>query len=388
MAQERGLPGEEVLVDFLGGAGDLGELGAVGNEGGLDAEFLRDAVAVALDALLKLDLGLAEGNVVGIAARATGERFRVAGEAGADGGGEGREEARVAFAEVDALEDGGRGIALLGSFGDLEDEGVAADFERRGVDVPGLVFAPMPDGVEDTEAGAAEAFAAADAPIGIGGGRETGGAGLDLRTALLLEPIETAEFLEVAFEDVAEGREVPDIEGGVIEELRRNGALGPVGFLAGFVDSNAEVLFEEAGEADALAAEELGGEHRVEDAFRAETAEIVKEPEVKIAAVHHEVFLREHLEEGLDVQTRCEDIDEIDFAVDEELKEADPGLVVIHVVRLGIEEDLLHAGQRGEQRVEGTGLVEELIGGRTSGHFDAEQTANGQWKKTGNHASG
>lgn len=388
MAEEGRLPGEEVVIDLPGGAGDLGELRAVGDEGGLDAEFLGDAVAVGLDALLELDLGLAEGDVIGIATGAAGERLWVAGESGVDGGGERGEEARVAFTEVDALKNRGLGIALLGGFGYLEDEGVAADFEGRGVDALSLIFAPVPDGVEDAEAGAAETFAAADAPIGLGGGRETGGAGVDLGAALLLKPIEAAEFLEVAFEDVAERREVPDVEGGVVEEFRRDGALGPVGFLAGFVDGDAEVLFEETGETDALAAEELGREHRVEDAFWAEAAEVVQEAEIEIAAVHHEVFLREDGEERLDVQTGREDIDEVDFTVDEELKEADAGLVMIHVVRLGIEEDLLHAGQRSEQRVEGTGLVEELIGGRTSGHFDAEQTANGQWEEARNHASG
>jgi len=46
VAEEVGLPGEEVIVDFLRGTGDLGELGAVGDESGLDAEFLGDAVAV------------------------------------------------------------------------------------------------------------------------------------------------------------------------------------------------------------------------------------------------------------------------------------------------------------------------------------------------------
>ena len=58
--EEGGLPGEELVVDFPGGAGDLGQLRAVGDEGGLDAEFLGDAVAVGLDAVLEFDFGLGE----------------------------------------------------------------------------------------------------------------------------------------------------------------------------------------------------------------------------------------------------------------------------------------------------------------------------------------
>jgi hypothetical protein len=91
--------------------------------------------------------------------------------------------------------------------------------------------------------------------------------------------------------------------------------------------------------------------------------------------------------ERLDVQSGGEDIDEEDFAADQELKEADPGLVVIHVVRLGIEEDLVDAVEGSEEGSKRSGLVEELIGGRASGHFDAEQTANRQGKEAGNHAS-
>ena len=153
------------------------------------------------------------------------------------------------------------------------------------------------------------------------------------------------------------------------------------------------MLFEEAGEADALAAEELGGEHRVENAFRAEAAEVVEEAEIEIAAVHHEVFFREDLEEWLDFQAGSEDIDEEDLTIDQELEEADAGLVVIHVVRLGIEGDFVHAVEGLEQRSKRAGLIDEGITGRPgglgrgpgSGGFDAEEAANGGRQETGNH---
>jgi len=52
----------------------------------------------------------------------------------------------------------------------------------------------MPDRVKDGQAEAAEAFAAADAPIVLGGGSEAFGAGLDLGAALLIEPVEAVEL--------------------------------------------------------------------------------------------------------------------------------------------------------------------------------------------------
>src|ERR1019366_1127742 len=167
----------------------------------------------------------------------------------------------VAAAEVEVGEERRLGFAVLGGLGKLDQKGVAADLERRRVEALGLRLAPMPDSVEHAEAGAAEAFAAADTPVVVGGGRKAGGAGLDLRAALLLEPGDTVKLGELAEENVAQRRQMPDVERGVVEEFRRDRALGPVGFLAGLVDRGAEVILEERAEADALAAEELRGEH-------------------------------------------------------------------------------------------------------------------------------
>ena len=69
---------------------------------------------------------------------------------------------------------------------------------------------------------------------------------------------------------------MPDVERRVVEQLGRNGALGPVGFLPGFVDRDPEVFLEQSGQANALATEQLSGEHRVENAFRAKLAEVVQ----------------------------------------------------------------------------------------------------------------
>ena len=290
-----------MVIDFLGCAGDLGELGAVRNQGIFDAELFGDSVTIGFDPVLPLDLGLRQGEMAGIATGTAREGLRVAGETFTQGGRKGANEAVVAFTEIDALEDRGLGVTLVGGFGDLEHEGVAAHFERRGVEALRLVFAPVPDGVEDAKAGAAEAFTAADAPVDVGGRSEAGGTGLDLSATLLIQPVEAAVLFQVAFENVAQGGEMPDVEGGVVEKFRRDGALGPIGFLARLIDGDAEVFFEEPGETDALAAEELGGEHGIEDTCRPETTEIGQQAEIEITAVHHQVFFRENLKERRDV---------------------------------------------------------------------------------------
>jgi hypothetical protein len=93
VAQQVGLPRQQQLIELVRAAGDLGEQGAVGNERGFHTELGGDAVAVGLDAILQLDLGLRERNVIGVAARAARERLGIAGEASAEkfGRGAGRD---------------------------------------------------------------------------------------------------------------------------------------------------------------------------------------------------------------------------------------------------------------------------------------------------------
>ena len=291
-------------------------------------------------------------------------------------------DARVALAEVDVGEEGGLGFATLGRLGEFEEESVAADLERWRVEALRLRFAPVPDGVEHAEAGTAKAFAAADAPVVVGGGREALAAGGNLRAALLLEPLGAAEAHEFAQEDVAEGGQVPDVERGVGEQFRRDGTLGPVGFLAVLVERDAKMLLEERGEADAVAAEELRRQHGVEDAFRPEAAEVVQQAQIEIAPVHDEVLVREHAPQRVEFHARREHIDEEDVAVDQELEQADARLVVIHVVRLRIEGDFVYTFEGRKQRRKRTGLVEELVDGRARGHFNTEETAQARRKKT------
>jgi hypothetical protein len=104
---------------------------------------------------------------------------------------------------MDGLEDVLLAGAGFGGLGDFQEERIAADLEGRRVEPLGLRLAPVPDRVQHAEPGAAQPFAAADPPVVLRRGRETFEAGLDLRAALLLEPVHPAEPLELAGEDVA-----------------------------------------------------------------------------------------------------------------------------------------------------------------------------------------
>ena len=231
----------------------------------------------------------------------------------------------------------------------------------------------------------------------FGGRSKTRSAGFDLRRTLLIEPIQAIEGREFASEQVAQGGQVPDVEAGVIEQFRRDGATGPVGFLAVFVELDVEMFFEERGEPDALAPEELGGEHRVKNAFGAEAAAVMQEPQIEIAAVHHQMKLREAFPKRLEDETGRKGIDQENFSVDEKLQQTDAYLVMIHVVRLGIEGDFINAVERRQQRRERTRLIDERKARRSrsgrrparyrarNSRINAEKTAYGGRQKTGNH---
>jgi len=118
---------------------------------------------------------------------------------------------------------------------------------------------------------------------------------------------------------------------------------------------------------------------------RAKPAQIVQEPEIEVAAVHHEVPGGQSPPDFVERDARSQDIDEENLSVDQKLQQAKPGAVMKHVVRLGIEGDFVHAVQGGEQRCELPGLVDELKRRRTSGHFHPEQTAKAERKEARNH---
>ena len=192
----------------------------------------------------------------------------------------------MTFAQVHLGKDGRLGFARLGGFRNLHQKGVATDFEGRRVEALGLGLPPMPHGVHHTESGAAETFAPADAPVVFRGGGKALESGDDLGPALLLQPLESPEFLELALEDVAQGGQVPDIERRVIEQFRGDGAPGswPSGHP---VERDAEMLLQ--GKRDRSAAGSNWAASMVSKRLRLE-ATTSQQAQVEIAAVHDQMF--------------------------------------------------------------------------------------------------
>ena len=69
------------------------------------------------------------------------------------------------------------------------------------------------------------------------------------------------------------------------------------------------------------------------------------------------MFLREAFPEGFEGQGRDE-IHQVNFAVHQELQQADAGAVVEHVVRLGIHGDFVHPVECGVERGEAGGGID------------------------------
>lgn len=86
----------------------------------------------------------------------------------------------------------------------------------------------------------------------------------------------------------------------------------------------------------------------------------MEQPQVKIAAVHEQVFFREPFPERFEVDLR-EHVDEINFSGDEELQQADAGAVVEEIVGLRIDRRLLGPIESGEERRKLRGGFDELI---------------------------
>jgi len=143
-----GLPREKHFIQRRRGVRELGELGTIGNQRGFDSQRGGDAIPVFFDAIETGEFGLGKRATLGVAPWASREGFGIAFKTSAKCGAKRADEAVVAFTEIDLGEDGFLGLTVFGGVGDVEEEVVIADFERRGVDALGAGLAPMPDGVE------------------------------------------------------------------------------------------------------------------------------------------------------------------------------------------------------------------------------------------------
>src|SRR5688572_1419011 len=102
------------------------------------------------------------------------------------------------------------------------------------------------------------------------------------------------------------------------------------------------MLVKQRREADARKSKQLGGKHRIKETVRLEPAEVVQQPEVEIAPVHNQVLLLQNLPKRVEFQAWTQHIDEEHLSVHQELEEAHPRLIMVHVVRLGIEGQLVN----------------------------------------------
>ena len=133
-------------------------------------------------------------------------------------------------------------------------------------------------------------------------------------------------MLELGAKDVAQAGQVEDVQRGVIEKLLRKRAFGPVGFLAFLGQDDAEMVFKQGREAEAGQIEQLRAHHRVEEAVCVETAEVIEEAQVEVAAMHDQVFGREARPKAVELE-RSHQVDEEDLPAGHDLQEADAGAV-------------------------------------------------------------
>jgi hypothetical protein len=185
---------------------------------------------------------------------------------------------------------------------------------------------------------------------------------------------------------IAQRGQIPHVEGRIIQQLLRQRALGPVRPLPVLVELHLELLLDQRGEPHPRPAEDLTGEHGVEEALRPKAAQVMQQPQVEIAAVHHEMLRREPRPERLQVDRR-QHIQQKHLLADQELHQAQPHPVVEHVVRLRIEGDLGDAVEGLKQRPQLPRLVDQPIGRqpRPGLALDPEQAADRVRQEAGDH---
>jgi len=191
-------------------------------------------------------------------------------------------------------------------------------------------------------------FGATDPPGVLIVSREASSSSLDLALALLIKPFEAIKFREFVRQDIAKFREVKNVERGVVEKLFRERALGPVGFLGVFVERYTKVLLQQRGQANTLAIEELRSKHGVEHALCSKPAQVMEQAQIKITAVHEQVFFCETIPERFEIDLR-KYVDEINFSSDEKLQQADACAVVEEIIGLRIDRRFLGPIESGEE---------------------------------------
>src|SRR5262249_35977319 len=138
---------------------------------------------------------------------------------------------------------------------------------------------------QDAQALAAESVGAADRPEALRIER-------GLRADRLEKPLELDRRLldqvlrrDLGREALPDSGQVDDVVDEVADVVRGGGAGDPIMPREGLVELDPEELADERGEAELLAAEELRGDHRVEDVRKAESEVALQAGQVVVRAV-------------------------------------------------------------------------------------------------------
>ena len=181
-----------------------------------------------------------------------------------------------------------------------------------------------------------------------------------------------AECHELGAKNIAQRGQMQNVERGVIQETLAERTLRPIGLLAVLVEDDAEVLLQQAGEADAGVVEQLRRQHGVEQALRAKLTQVPQQADVEIASVHQQVLGRQFFPKRGE-RERGEHIHQEYFPCHEKLEQTHPRAVVEHVVRLRIERDLIDAVEGGQQRRELVGLFYQRVCGQEVVHLPSRK---------------
>ena len=317
---------------FGGGfvCGDGFEDGARAEEGGVESEVVADFVAMGFEGVeAAFGVRVALGAAASWAAGPVGFREFV-------GAFEGVVEAAVEGRRVAVWEAGC--AAVLEAFCEGEEFLIADDLEGGSVEAFGFEVTPVPEGAEEVEAGGAEVAAAVDAPEFVWVWRwavEDGESGV---FAGLEEPVGAAEFVEFGEEFVGERDDEVDVVEGVLDHSVGEGAAAPVGALGLFGEGDAEVGFDEVGEAELAFAAEASGDLSVEDSDGDVLERPAHEGHVEVSAVEPDVGTVEVGDEWGEVFD-ADGVDEDLAVADAHLDETEFFAVGVEGIGLGIEGD-------------------------------------------------
>ena len=163
---------------------------------------------------------------------------------------------------------------------------VADDLERRAVGGPRKLIAPL---VEITNDGQSPSIEVAEvfqfAPTLVFFLACVAKADVLQARKFLLGPLPTSRCIQLVAQFLCERDEVPGVHRRILEHLRRERSHRPVGALMRLVHLQAEVAVEQRGQSECLVAEELGGDHRIDEVCGGEAEVAIEDAQVVVGTV-------------------------------------------------------------------------------------------------------